>query len=152
MGKMTTAAVGEVTYRSPLSGTGHVQIGIRQNPCKEVWKSREDSFVNDAVKTHYYHYPRKIPIIPKYDPLYDGECAKYFTSPMVQKIIDITLLGKVSHSWSISVSTSFTISSIYMTTAKTMALQDRRSKRGKSGNGKIAKRYHPELYPLAIKQ
>ena len=93
---MSAAAVGgSVRYSSPLASPGHVQIGIMQNPSKEVWRSREDCFVNDVVKTYNHHYPRKIPIIPKYDPLYDAECAKYFTSPLVQEIIGITLLGKV---------------------------------------------------------
>ena len=86
---------GGVRYTSPLACPGHVQIGIMPNPSREAWKSREEIFVNDAVKTDNYRYPRKIPIIPKYDPFYDGECAKYFTSPLVQEIIGLTLFGKV---------------------------------------------------------
>ena len=84
------------SYVSPLDIKGFVQQGVRPLPSLEVNKSREATFVNDAIKTVKYNIPRKIPIIPVFDPYTDPWSQRYFESPLVQGVVDVTLRGKVS--------------------------------------------------------
>ena len=86
----------EACYISPLAIKGYVQQYIRPLPSPEVNQSREVSFVNDAIKTVKYNVPRKIPIIPPFDPYLDPWSQKYFESELVQGVVDVTLRGKVS--------------------------------------------------------
>ncbi len=55
----------------------------------------EKNFVNDAVKAPIFNRPRKIPMIPHYDAMYDKAAQGYMQSPRVKEIIQITIHGKV---------------------------------------------------------
>ncbi len=58
--------------------------------------SKEDSFINDGVKTVKYNVSRKIPIIPVYDAMQDKRLKGFFESTNVKGVIAITIHGDVS--------------------------------------------------------
>ena len=63
-------------------------VTLNTRMSEENWKKiidKERKFVNDAVRTHHYHYPRKLPIIPHYNALNDEHCGAYFASDEVSR-------------------------------------------------------------------
>ena len=84
------------SYSSPLSDRDYVLDRVLPLPSRAEFRRREASFVNDAVRTSTYYYPRRIPIIPKYDAIEDPMCAKYFETPLAQEAVRVCVVGKVS--------------------------------------------------------
>ena len=78
-----------VVYKSPLWHKDTVQDHIKPVPNNLQLKSLEQSFVNDAIRTQVYHYPRKWPIIPKYSAEYDKYAQAYFKCPLVKDIMNM---------------------------------------------------------------
>ena len=86
-----------VVQKSPLWHKDNVQTNIRPLPSIEQRGILEKNFVNDAVRTHVYSYPRKLPIIPIYSAVKD-KCARgYFQSPLVKQLMSSS--QEVSEAW-----------------------------------------------------
>ena len=79
-----------VVQKSPLWHKDSVQVGIHRLPSIKQCKKLEDSFVNDAIKTNVYCYPRKLPIIPTYSATKDKCARSYFNSPLVNQLMNST--------------------------------------------------------------
>ncbi|XP_041371559.1 uncharacterized protein LOC121385090 [Gigantopelta aegis] len=75
-----------VTYGSPLYHRDSVQTGIKPLPSRTEKIRLEKLFVNDAVQTCMFHYPRRKPIIPPYNALQDKYARHYFMSPTAKAI------------------------------------------------------------------
>ena len=76
-----------VVQKSPLWHRDSVQGNIRPLPSIKQCQKLEDDFVNDAVKTNVYCYPRKLPIIPTYTATKDKCARSYFDSPLVKELM-----------------------------------------------------------------
>ena len=76
-----------VVYKSPLWHKDTVQDHIKPLPNGIQRKILEASFINDAIRTQVYHYPRKKPIIPVYSAEQDKCAQAYFRSPLVKEIM-----------------------------------------------------------------
>lgn len=76
-----------VVYRSPLWHKDTVQDHVKELPGKKERISMENKFVNDAIRTTVYHYPRKKPIIPIYSARKDKFAQAYFKSPLVKSLL-----------------------------------------------------------------
>lgn len=81
------AEVDWVVYKSPLWHRDTVQQHVRQLPGRKERASLESCFINDAIRTQVYHYPRKKPIIPVYSAKKDKFAQAYFQCPLVKTII-----------------------------------------------------------------
>ncbi|KAK3597068.1 hypothetical protein CHS0354_022073 [Potamilus streckersoni] len=81
-----------VTYGSPLWHKDKVPDHIHPLPDIHQRKEYESKFINDAIRTQVYHYPRKKPIIPPYDAVKDKYARAYFQSPLVKAILQRTAL------------------------------------------------------------
>ncbi|XP_060560099.1 uncharacterized protein LOC132720110 isoform X3 [Ruditapes philippinarum] len=76
-----------VVYGSPLWHKDTVQENVKDLPGPKELITLENKFVNDAIRTTVYYYPRKKPIIPVYSARQD-KCAKaYFQSPLVKSLL-----------------------------------------------------------------
>lgn len=77
-----------VVYGSPLWHKDTVQEYIKPLPGVKERLSLEKNFVNDAIKTQIYNYPRKKPIIPVYSARKDKCAQAYFQSPLVKSLLN----------------------------------------------------------------
>ena len=79
-------------YTSPLAHVDHVYTHVRPLADREVLRSRENDFINDAIETSIYSAPRRdVTIIPDYDAINDRACLAFFQSPHVQQVMRVTL-------------------------------------------------------------